>query len=70
MWTSISFDLYITGQYVFIGVGVTTQYYIGKLPTTLGCKIRELPGDYISGGIGIGLQHNSPFQPSFDRRYQ
>lgn len=56
------------GEYVFIGVGVTTRYYIRQLPKEQACKIRELPGMYIQGGIGIGLQHNSPFQPSFDRR--
>ena len=54
---------------MFIGVGVTTRYYIGKMPVQEACKIRELPGMYIQGGIGIGLQHQSPFQMSFDNRF-
>ncbi|XP_047738020.1 uncharacterized protein LOC125178404 [Hyalella azteca] len=60
----------IEGQYVFIGVGVTTQYYMRQLPAYQACKIKELSGMYIQGGIAIGLQYDSPFQPSFDLSLQ
>ncbi|XP_047738019.1 uncharacterized protein LOC125178403 [Hyalella azteca] len=60
----------LQGQYVFIGVGVTTQYFLRQLPASQACKIKALPGTYLQVGIAIGLQHRSPFQPSFDLSLQ
>ncbi|XP_071521396.1 uncharacterized protein [Panulirus ornatus] len=60
----------LSGQYVFIGVDVTTRYYIRGLPAEDGCRIKELPGRYITGGIAIGLQHESPFRRVFDLSLQ
>nr|XP_027224157.1 uncharacterized protein LOC113816312 [Penaeus vannamei] len=57
-------------QYVFIGVDVTTNYYIRGLPPELACRVKELQGRYLTGGIAIGLQHNSPFRKFFDNSLQ
>ncbi|XP_042205817.1 glutamate receptor ionotropic, delta-1-like [Homarus americanus] len=60
----------LEGQYVFIGVDVTTNYFIRGLPTQEACLVKELPGKYITGGIAIGLQHHSPFRRIFDYSLQ
>ncbi|XP_069991407.1 glutamate receptor ionotropic, kainate 2-like [Penaeus vannamei] len=60
----------LEGQYVFIGVDVTTNYYIRGLPPELACRVKELQGRYLTGGIAIGLQHNSPFRKFFDNSLQ
>ncbi|XP_068242185.1 glutamate receptor 1-like [Palaemon carinicauda] len=60
----------LKGKYVFIGVGVTTNNYIRQLDSRDACKIKELPGSYLTGGIAIGLQPSSPFKIIFDRSLQ
>ncbi|XP_063881027.1 glutamate receptor ionotropic, kainate 5-like [Scylla paramamosain] len=60
----------LNGKYVFIGVDVTTNYYIRGLHIADSCRIKELPGRYITGGIAIGLQKNSPFRKIFDHSLQ
>ncbi|XP_042864089.1 glutamate receptor ionotropic, delta-1-like [Penaeus japonicus] len=60
----------LEGQYVFIGVDVTTNYYIRGLPPDLACRVKALQGRYLTGGIAIGLQHNSPFRKYFDNSLQ
>ena len=49
-----------------MGVGVTTRHYISALPPSEAVNIRELSVMYLQGGIGIGLQHDSPYRPFFD----
>ncbi|KAK8728557.1 hypothetical protein OTU49_009015, partial [Cherax quadricarinatus] len=58
------------GKYVFIGVDVATNYYIRQLATQEACRVKELPGKYLMGGVAIGLQHNSPFRRIFDHSLQ
>ncbi|XP_069956158.1 glutamate receptor ionotropic, delta-1-like isoform X2 [Cherax quadricarinatus] len=60
----------LNGKYVFIGVDVATNYYIRQLATQEACRVKELPGKYLMGGVAIGLQHNSPFRRIFDHSLQ
>ncbi|XP_069192972.1 glutamate receptor 1 [Procambarus clarkii] len=60
----------LKGKYVFIGVDVNTNYYIRNLPSKDACRVKELPGQYITGGIAIGLQKRSPFRGVFDYSLQ
>ncbi|KAK4321415.1 hypothetical protein Pmani_007770 [Petrolisthes manimaculis] len=57
-------------KYVFIGVDVTTNYYIRELSPEDGCRVKELPGRYLTGGVAIGLQQKSPFRSIFDSSIQ
>ena len=61
---------FIIEKYVFIGVDVTTEYYIRQMEPEEACVISGLPGMYLKGGIAIGMQHKSPFRNLFDIRYR
>ncbi|XP_050710442.1 glutamate receptor-like [Eriocheir sinensis] len=60
----------LSGKYVFIGVDINTHNYIRSMPSVDACRIKELPGRYITGGIAIGLQKHSPFRTVFDHSLQ
>ncbi|XP_068242539.1 glutamate receptor 1-like [Palaemon carinicauda] len=60
----------LKGRYVFIGVDVSTQYFLSQMPTKDACRIKMLPGRYLPIGLGLGLQFNSPFRGSFDHTIQ